>query len=85
MRLRAPCRVKQQTKVRIGIKSRSPGQRAFTISLANGAYGFLPTRQQHKLGGYETWMGTNRVEVEAAHKIADTLVEMMERLHALQL
>ncbi len=69
------------TETGLELKSRSPGERAFTISLANGAYGYLPTRQQHELGGYETWMGTNRVEVEAAHKIADTLVEMMERLH----
>ena len=35
---------------------------AFTISIANGAFGYMPTPEQHKLGGYESWLGTNRVE-----------------------
>ena len=27
----------------------------FTIGLANGYGGYLPTAEQHQLGGYETW------------------------------
>ncbi len=69
------------TETGLELKERSPFSRTFNISLANGAYGYLPTRTQHELGGYETWLGTNRVEVDAAHKIADTLVELFERLH----
>lgn len=69
------------TETGLELKKRCPSEQAFTISLANGSYGYLPTRGQHALGGYETWMGTNRVEVDAAHKIADTLVEMMQTLH----
>ena len=42
---------------------------AFTIELANGSYGYLPTPSQHELGGYETWLGTNRVEKEATIKM----------------
>ncbi len=68
------------TETGLEIKDRGPLKRTFTISLANGAYGYLPTRSQHKLGGYETWLGTNRVEVEAAHKMTDTLIEMLNRL-----
>ncbi len=46
------------------IKRRSPFKPTFTIELANGCYGYLPTPEQHRLGGYETWLGTNWVEVK---------------------
>jgi neutral ceramidase len=36
------------------IKAKSPYQSTFTISLANGWYGYLPTPEHHELGGYET-------------------------------
>jgi neutral/alkaline ceramidase-like enzyme len=62
------------------LKSKSPFPDAFAISLANGAYGYLPTVAHHELGGYETWLGTNQVEVEAAPKIVDALLEMLARL-----
>jgi neutral ceramidase len=58
------------------LKSKSP-VRAFTISIANGAYGYLPTVAQHELGGYESWLGTNQVEIPAATKIVDALLEML--------
>ncbi len=62
------------------IKKKSPFRPTFTISLANGSGGYLPTPAQHKLGGYETWLGTNRVETEASVKIVDTLLELFGRL-----
>jgi hypothetical protein len=55
--------------------------RIFTISLANGSYGYLPTPPQHELGGYETWLGTNLVEKEASTKIVDVLLELLDSLH----
>ncbi|MBD3675837.1 MAG: neutral/alkaline non-lysosomal ceramidase N-terminal domain-containing protein [Planctomycetaceae bacterium] len=71
-----------ETFVEIGleIKERSPFGDAFTIELANDYHGYLPTPEQHKLGGYETWMGTNRVEFEASEKITDNILEMMQEL-----
>ena len=36
--------------------------------------------EQHALGGYETWLGTNRVETEASVKIVDTLMDLLGRL-----
>ena len=51
--------------------------RTFTISHANGSYGYLPTARQHELGGYETWLGTNMVEIQAADKIVGGLLEML--------
>ncbi len=62
------------------LKARSPFKPSFTIELANGGYGYLPTPEQHKLGGYETWLGTNKVEEQASVKIVDALLEMSAEL-----
>jgi hypothetical protein len=56
------------------IKEKSPFKTTFTIELANGGYGYLPTPEQHKLGGYETWISINRVEKEASEKIVAKLL-----------
>ncbi len=66
------------TETGLEIKQRSPMKSTFTIELANGSYGYLPTPAQHELGGYETWLGTNRVEVKASEKIVDRLMAMFE-------
>ena len=39
--------------------------------------GYLPTPPQHELGGYETWLGTNRVEREASVKITAKILELL--------
>lgn len=39
----------------LAIKEASPFEDTFTISLANGYNGYLPTPEQHALGGYTTW------------------------------
>ena len=62
------------------IKARSPFKDTFTIELANGSNGYLPTPKHHDLGGYETWLGTNRVEREASVKITKQTLEMLERV-----
>lgn len=58
------------------IKAKSKHKPTFTVSLANGSYGYLPTPRQHEWGGYEAW--TNRFEYEASVKIVNTLLEMLE-------
>ena len=40
----------------------------------------MPTVEQHKLGGYESWYGTNRVEVEAAPKMVAALLTMLREM-----
>lgn len=69
-----------ETFVEVGleIKAKTPFAKAFTISIANGSFGYMPTPQQHKLGGYESWLGTNRVEYEAAPKMIARLLAMMQ-------
>lgn len=74
--------VPAETFVETGLelKARSPTKPAFTVSLANGSFGYLPTPEHHALGGYETWLGTNRLEVEASTKIVTALLQMAEEM-----
>ena len=67
-------------EIGLELKWRSPIQPLINISLANGAHGYLPTPTQHKLGGYETWIGVNQVQLDASVKMADALVEMLGEL-----
>lgn len=68
------------TQTGLEIKSRSPFKDTFTVSLANGGYGYLPTPEEHKLGGYETWLSVNKVEKEASTKISGRVIELMRQL-----
>lgn len=63
------------------IKEKSPFQHTFTIELANGEYGYLPTPEQHLLGGYETWISTNRVEKQTTVKMVDALQSLFKNLY----
>ncbi|QDU98727.1 neutral/alkaline non-lysosomal ceramidase N-terminal domain-containing protein [Lignipirellula cremea] len=69
-------------EIGLELKKKSPFGDNFTIELANDYHGYLPTSAQHKLGGYETWMGTNRVQLDAAERITAQLLEMLAELKA---
>ena len=69
-------------EIGLELKQRSPIQPLMNISIANGSNGYLPTPGQHKLGGYETWIGVNKVQLDASVKMVDALVEMLGDLHA---
>lgn len=73
-----PCEV--FCEIGLEFKLRSPGKPAFLVSLAHGYFGYLPTPRQHKLGGYETWLGTNRLEREASDKLLAELLAMAAEL-----
>jgi neutral ceramidase len=66
-----PCEVFTETGLEM--KANSPFRNTLTMGLANGDYGYLPTPEQHQLGGYETWMGTNLLEKEASRKITASI------------
>jgi neutral ceramidase len=68
------------SEIGLELKTRNPFKPSFTMELANGGYGYLPTPEQHELGGYETWLGTNKVEEQASVKIVDALLEMSAEL-----
>lgn len=62
------------------LKARSPFEKSFTIGLANGGYGYLPTPEQHQMGGYETWMSVNKVEKEASRKIVTEILKLFNQV-----
>jgi len=67
-------------EIGLEIKEKSPTPHTFTIELANGSYGYLPTPKQHELGGYETWIGTCRVEKDSSVILTRNLLEMLDEL-----
>ena len=67
-------------EIGLEIKEKSPFKHTFVIELANGAFGYLPTPRQHELGGYETWLGTNRVQMNASDILTKHLLEMLNEL-----
>jgi hypothetical protein len=80
----AVCGVPFETFVETGLelKKRSPFPQTMVIGLANGRHGYLPTPEQHKLGGYETWLGTNVVQEDASVILTNNLLEMLAELRA---
>ena len=54
----------------LAIRAASPIPVTALMSLANGYHGYLPTPEQHALGGYETWPAQSScLEVDAEPKI----------------
>lgn len=76
------CAIPFETFVEIGLdlKKRSPFPQTMVVGLANGRHGYLPTLEQHKLGGYETWLGTNQVQEDTSVILTDNLLEMLAEL-----
>jgi len=65
-------------EIGLAIKARSPLKPAFTIELANGYNGYLPTPEHHALGGYETWRArSSYLEVDASPKILETVLRLL--------
>jgi hypothetical protein len=73
-----PCEV--FAEIGLDIKERSPLEATFTIELANGWNRYLPTPRQHRLGGYETWLGTNMLEIQASEKIENVVLDLLREV-----
>lgn len=78
----AVCGIPFETFVEIGLelKDRSPFPQTMVIGLANGRHGYLPTPEHHRLGGYETWLGTNQVQEDTSVILTKNLLEMLAEL-----
>ena len=64
----------------LAIKESSPLANTFTMELANGYGGYLPTPEQHAWGGYETWPArSSHLEVEAEPKIRAELGRLLKQ------
>jgi hypothetical protein len=73
-----PCEVFAETG--LAIKAGSPLRPTFTIELANGYNGYLPTPRQHELGGYETWPArSSYLEVQAEPKLRRAALDLLKR------
>lgn len=76
-----PCEVFAETG--LTIKSESPFANTFTIELANGYGGYLPSAEQHELGGYETWPARSSfLEVGAEGLIRNEVDNLLKQLEA---
>ncbi len=64
-------------EIGLEIKAKSKYKPTFTISIANGSYGYLPTPRQHEWGGYESW--TNKFEYDASVKIVNAIINLFEK------
>jgi hypothetical protein len=77
------CAIPCEVFVEIGLELRkkSPLKNTFTIELANGYNGYLPTPAQHELGGYETWRArSSYLAVDASTQITRTLLGLLEKV-----
>lgn len=74
-----PCEVFAETG--LAIKRASPFATTFVMSLANGYHGYLPTPEQHELGGYETWPARSScLAVDAATDIREEALRQLGSL-----
>ena len=73
-----PCEVYSFTG--LDLKKSSPARHSFTISLANGYFGYIPTVWSFELGGYTTWRARSCcLEIEAEPKIRAEILQLHQR------
>jgi hypothetical protein len=61
------------------IKHQSPAEKTMVIELANGADGYIPPPEQHRLGGYNTWAARSAgLEVTAEPRIVSANLGLLE-------
>jgi putative membrane-bound dehydrogenase-like protein len=61
------------------LKRQSPLAATFNLELANGATGYIPPPEQHRLGGYTTWPArTAGLEEQAEPLVVETLLSLLE-------
>jgi putative membrane-bound dehydrogenase-like protein len=71
------------TALGLDIKRRSPFRSTYVAELANDWIGYLPDREGHHLGGYQTWMGLHSsAEVGTGERVADLAVALLNELAA---
>jgi putative membrane-bound dehydrogenase-like protein len=69
------------TALGLEIKKRSPFKYTYVAELANDWIGYLPDREGHALGGYQTWMGLHSsAEVGTGERVADLAVSLLQDL-----
>lgn len=65
----------------LDLKANSPAQHSFTVTLANGYFGYIPTVWSFELGGYNTWRARSCcLEPEAEPKIRAEILALWRSL-----
>lgn len=72
--------VEALVEVGLELKAKSGYSKTMVMGISNGYFGYMPTETQHALGGYESWLGSNRLETKAAPKMVSSLLEMLAEL-----
>lgn len=63
------------------LKTNAPTKQTFTISLANGYQGYIPTAESFELGGYNTWRARSCcLETTAEPKIRAELLRLLNEV-----
>jgi len=63
------------------LKLQSPLEVTMNVELANGAAGYIPPPEQHRLGGYTTWPATTAgLEPQAEPIIVASVLELLENV-----
>jgi neutral ceramidase len=71
------------TGLGVDIKKRSAVKDTFIAELANDWIGYLPDREAHNLGGYQTWTGLHScAEPGTGERMADEVVAMLKEAAA---
>ena len=69
------------TGLGVELKERSPFKHTYVVSLANDWMGYLPDREAHTLGGYQTWMGLHSYAEEGTgERMVDECLRMLQQL-----
>ena len=69
------------TSLGVDIKKRSPFPHTYIAELANDWIGYLPDREAHRLGGYQTWMGFHSfAEPGTGERMADDVIDMLNEM-----
>ena len=69
------------TGLGVELKERSPFQHTYVVSLVNDWMGYLPDREAHTLGGYQTWMGLHSyAEEDTGERMVDECLRMLQQL-----
>ena len=63
------------------IKKRSPFAHTYIAELTDDFVGYLPDREAHRLGGYQTWMGLHSYSEEGTgERMVDEAVALLEKV-----
>jgi neutral ceramidase len=69
------------TSLAVDIKKRSPFRHTYIASLCNDWIAYLPDREGHRLGGYQTWTGLHSyAEAGTGERVADEAVRILNEL-----